>query len=308
MRGELALILRPRAVAEVFGYEQWLLGLAAQAPERVRFIVLDDAEAPAFRQLSAASTDRVVSQRANLDMADALLGLSAAAGNLDTPGGKFRDRFLRMGNALRAGQLEQALGHADAAVELARTHGVWHLAVPVHVAVAAAMLAAGRQADGLARYAAAEAVAQLGTEQEDPALSGLCKKLLLQSRMAHGAGLAGLQQWTRAAAMFEQTVPLAAAEHDAGAVLDCHRLASFCHEQSGDTEHAWQAALLSLAAARELEPSARGASNLASLASALQRLAAERPPEAAKPVLDRLAQLLASTEQTADEAAASSHA
>jgi tetratricopeptide (TPR) repeat protein len=249
-----------------------------------------------------------VSQRAQLDLPAALQELSDAAGNLDTPGGKFRDLFLRMGNALQAGELERALGYADAAAELAKTQALWHLAVPVQVAVATTLLARGRGAEGLERYTRAEEAAEAGTAQADPVLAALCKKLYLQSRLAHGAGLAGMKEWRNAASLFELTVPLAAAENDANAVLDCHRLASFCHEQSGDAERAWQAALSGLAHARQLEPSAREHSTLPSLGEALQRMAAKRPPAATKPVLEQLVQLLETQEPRADRVLASPHA
>jgi uncharacterized protein YaeQ len=101
------------------------------------------------------------------------------------------------------------------------------------------------------------------------------------------------------ATLFEQTVPLAAAAQDGGGMLDCHRLASFCYEQNGDAARAWQAALLSLAAAQQLEPSARESSNLASLAVALRRMAAHHPARSVEPVLEQLAQLLGSKDQPA---------
>ena len=306
--GEIALTLRPREVADVASYEQWLMQLAAAVPGRVRIIVLDDAATPVFTQLAAAGAERIVCQRADLDVPGALIELSDAAGNLATPGGKFRDLFLRMGNALQADDLEGAVRYADAAVEVSRTHALWHLAVPVHCALAAVLLARGCEKEGLARYAEAEAAAQCGSEQADPTLAGLCKKLYLQSRLAHAAGLAGLQRYGEAAASFEQTVPLAAVEGDDAIILDCHRLASFCHEQAGDLERAWQTALLGLSHARELEPNAREYGNFASLAEGLRRMAAGRPERSAKPVLEQLARLSEPNHQAADHASASAPA
>ena len=291
LRTELALVLRPRTVADVANYEGWLCALAAAASEQLRIIVLDDADKPGLRQLSAARSERIVCRRAVLEVPAALLALSDAAGNLDTPGGKFRDLFLRLGNALQMGDLELARQHGDAAVEIATANGLWHLAVPVHVALAASLLASGQRDAGLARYEAARAAAQSGCVQEDPALADLCKKLHLQSRLAHGAGLAGLERWRDAARLFEETLELARAAGEAVVQLDCHRLTSFCHEQVGDAERAWQAGLGGLAHAHTLAPEQREHGNFKALAAALQRMAVKRPERSVRSALEQLTQL-----------------
>lgn len=291
VRGEVALILRPRAIADAASYEGWLLELANAATTRVRVIVLDDVSAPAFPQLATSRSERITCVRANLDLGSALQELSDAAGQLDTPGGQFRDRFVRMSNALMAGELEQAVCHADAAVLVAEANALWHLSVPVHIALASAFLARGRSAEALLRYAAAELAAETGSASGDAALADTCRKLELQSRLAHGAGLAGLREWSKAAALFERILQLSAAASDAAIVLDCRRLASFCYEQAGDTGRAWQLATAALEHARELEPSERERGNFASLADALRRMAATRPADAVRPVLERLERL-----------------
>ena len=291
LRTDLALILRPRAVADLASYQTWVLSLATAAGEQLRIIVLDDADRPGFTQLADAGSERIVCRRAGLTVPDALLELSDAAGNLDTPGGKLRDLFLRTGKALQEGDLERALAHGDAAVELTQAHRLWHLAVPVHVALAANLLAKDRQDEGLARYAAACAAAVSGCEQEDPALAELCKKLHLQSRLAHGAGLAGLRRWQDAAVLFEETLPLTVAAGEGIVQLDCHRLISFCHEQGGDAERAWRAGAAGLAHAHTFDPEQREHGNFKALAEALQRMAASKPARVARPVLDELSEL-----------------
>jgi hypothetical protein len=103
--------------------------------------------------------------------------------------------------------------------------------------------------------------------------------------------LAGLREWSKAAALFERILRLSAAASDAAIVLDCRRLASFCHEQAGDTGRAWQLAVAALEHARELEPSERERGNFASLADALRRMAVTRPADVVRPVLERLDRL-----------------
>lgn len=303
IRSELALILRPSACADAVSYRHWLAGLARAASERVRVIVIDDADAPVLTPLQAEGT-KVAIVRAALDVPGALVELSSAAGRLDTPGGQFRDLFVLMGAALQRGDLDRALVHGDSAVEVANSHGLMHLAVPVHIALGANLLGQQRTDEGLGRYLAAQAAAELGSEQPDTALAGLCRKLLVQSRMAHGAGLAGLRRYREAAPVFEQTAPLAQAEGDQASVLDCHRLASFCYEQASDMEQAWRVAVRGLAAAHELDPVARRLSSFSSLDEALQRMAAARAPGTTRELAEVLDQLRELRRQKPSEARA----
>jgi hypothetical protein len=288
---ELGVILRPKAISDVASFAQWLTELAATAPQQVRTIVLEDADAISLAPLLAARSDRIVCERAALDVPGALIELSDAAGNLDTPGGKFRDQFLRMGKALQDNDCDGALAHGQAAVSVAVEHALFHLAVPVHIALASNLLAQQREADGLSHYAEAEAMAKRGAEQQDQALAALCRKLELQAAMAHGAGLAGIRRWRDAASLFERTSLLAVAAHDETAGLDCQRLSSFCHEQDGNLPRAWQGVRSALQQARELEPNEREQANFDALAQLVQRLAAKQSSEEARPVLQQLAQL-----------------
>jgi tetratricopeptide (TPR) repeat protein len=241
--------------------------------------------------LLAASEPCVVCQRAELDMPGAMIELSNAAGHLDTPGGKFRDLFLRMGAALQAGELARATDYADAALVVAQEHALFHLAVPVNIALGSNLLASKREAEGLARYLDAQSLAQAGSEQADEALANLCKKLHLQVRVAHAAAVAGLGRFSDAASLFEQTVLLSAAAGERVMALDAQRLTSFCHEQAGDKARAWQAALLALEQAEALTTTEREHANFGAFAQAVQRMAAAQPAHVANPVFAQLAAL-----------------
>jgi tetratricopeptide (TPR) repeat protein len=175
--------------------------------------------------------------------------------------------------------------------------------VPVQIALGAKLVAQGREEEGLLRHQDAQAAAERGAQQLDPVLAGVCSKLSVQARMAHGAALVGLRRYTSAAPLFERAAPLAAAQRDLAVAMDCQRLGSFCHEQAGDMELAWQAAVRGLEVARELDARARKQSNFESLGEALQRMAVERPPRSARAVLDLLAQLQSEPPRDAGEAA-----
>jgi hypothetical protein len=291
LKGLLVLVLRPHEVLDVAGYRSWLQQLTQALPAFIRLLVLDEAEHPAYAALASSAPPRIVSVRAALDMPGALQQLSDAAGGLDTPGGQFRDAFVRTGNTLGAGQLDHALTLGAAAVAVAQAHGLWHLAVPVHVALGVALLGAKRGAETLAQYDAAEAAAQRGMTLEDPLTSDVCKTLYLQSRVGHGAALIALGSFSEAAELYEQISPLMAAAGDLPGWLDCQRLASFCHERAGAHDRAWQTGMQGLEVARSMTESARATSSLPYLADALRRVSVNMHEGAAKQLERELAAL-----------------
>jgi hypothetical protein len=288
----LVLVLRPREVSDSAAYTAWLQRFALEAPAFVRVLLLDAAEHPAHAQLSAAAPEKLRSVAAALDLARALEQLSDEAGGLDTPGGQFRGLFVRLGNALSQADLSRALALGSQAVELARAHALWHLAVPVQVALGAALAGEGRAQEALAQYVAAETDAQCGMAQADATASAICKTLYLQSRLAHGAALIGFGSMREAATSFEESAALAAADGAHVNELDAHRLASFCHEQAGASERAWQSALAGLAVAHQITPSERENTSLPYLGAALLRLVVGRSDHSATRLDRELAQLL----------------
>jgi hypothetical protein len=72
-------------------------------------------------------------------------------------------------------------------------------------------------------------------------------------------------------------VPIAEAAKDARTVVDCWRLASYCHEQSGALEEAWEAGLAGFRVGRGLDAEAKQTSSLSYLAEGLMRLTSKRP-------------------------------
>ncbi|HEY2735235.1 MAG TPA: hypothetical protein VGI70_14665 [Polyangiales bacterium] len=154
--GLLVLVLRPSGVSDREAYRAWLHALSIALPREVRTIILDDARNPAFIQLCANEHAQVRTALAALDMPRALEELSRDAGHLDTPGGQFRDLFVRLGNALAKPDLASALALGDAALALTREQSLWHLSVPVHFALASGLLAHARAPEAVAHYRAAK--------------------------------------------------------------------------------------------------------------------------------------------------------
>jgi hypothetical protein len=292
----LVLVLRPEAVSDPDAYQLWLYRWAIEAPGVQRALVLDDATRPGYRALCQSDSKRVWATEAALDMPSALQELSQAAGNLDTPGGQYRDLFVKMGNALGKQDLAGALSHGDLMLGIAAAQGWFHLAVPVHLALGGALAGAGRFQEAIARYLAAEASAAEGEEKGADELKKTCKVLRMQSRLGRGSALIAGKAWTMAAELYEQTAPMAAELGDQRATLDCHRLASFSYEQGGQPDKAWEAGLPGLQVAREMDEETRQTSSFPYLGEGLMRLCKSGPRKALASRTEREIVLIAGTE------------
>lgn len=274
MTGHFAAVLRSGSVSDAGAYQLWLQRFVAAAPPNVRAIVLDDAKAPALAPLVQAEPIRVVAKPLALDMPGARLELSREAGGLDTPGGKFRHLFVKLGNALGEQKLPEALALGQAALTLAAAQGWWHLMVPVHCALAAGLAGAERLADAVNQYQAAEAAALRGQTEAPEEARPVCKTLRLQARLGTGSALIAGSAWTRAAQHYRETAPLAAEAGDQRALLDCHRLASFCEEQAGNRETALKDGMAGLEVAKQMDAETRATSSFPYLGEGLLRVAA----------------------------------
>jgi len=269
--GLLALYLTPADLPDVGAFCAWLDLVARNAlPKlpKLRFVLRDDRRSPALAPLAQALPKLVVAIPADLDMPAARLEISENAGNLDKPGGQFRHEFVQMTNALGKPDLSAADQHARAALDMTAAQG-WHaLAIPIHLAMGAALAGAGKTEEANRRYVNAEASAVAGEQAGDP----VCAKLRVQARMCRGSLLIHAGAWQMAAALYAETLPLAKAVGDPGMVIDCHRLASFCLEQAKQLQPAWQHGVDGLAYARAVERRLLTTTTLAYLGSGLERL------------------------------------
>jgi hypothetical protein len=268
----LAMVLRPSAVANVAAYRQWLQKLLSTSAGHVRFVVLDSAEAPELRVVAETEPARAKSRRPPLDMPGALEALSRDAGNLDTPGGQYRDLFVRLGSQLAKHDLARATQLGAAALAIAAAQGWFHLAVPIHFALAAGFSSAARFVDSLACYKSAEQAALRGESEGAEDARPACRTLRLHARLGQGSILVAAGAWDAAARHYEETAPLAAEYGDARTELDCHRLASFAHERAGRGDRAFQVGLNGLGVARTMDPELLTSSTFPYLGLALLHL------------------------------------
>lgn len=235
---------------------------------KLRLLLRDDRKCPALAKLAQALPELVVATPADLDLAAAYLELSESAGNLDQPGGQYRHAFVQMGSALGRQDLVAADEHGKAALAVAAAQG-WHsLAIPIHLAMGAALAGVGQAEEANRRYFEAEKAAVAGEQGGDP----VCAKLRVQVRMCRGSLLIHAGAWQMAGALYAETIPLARAVEDAGMIIDCYRLAAFCQEQAKQYQAAWQHGVEGLAYARTVDKAVLRSTQLAYLGLGLERL------------------------------------
>lgn len=272
IQSRLVLVLRPKLIEQVPPYRHWLCNIAQEATEQVRILLFDNALTPGFETLSSEEKQRIWIQEPELDMASALEELSVAGGNLDQPGGQYRHLFVKLTNALKEQDLTTALTLGDKAVKLAAAQSWYYLAVPVHMALAGGLTNTGQHQDAVARYQAAEAAAAQGETDGLEEARASCPQLRLQARMGCGSAFIAAGEWEHAALQFSETAPLAAEQGNMRAELDCHRLASFCYEQIGDQDKAFQAGGEGVQVARKMDKETLQTSTFAYLGEAMMRL------------------------------------
>lgn len=270
--GMVGAWLDPEQVGDEGLYSVWLQRLAQVAPAGCRFVVLDDAGHPALEALASAEPERVRTEVADLDMPGALEEISQQNGDLETPGGLYRHLFLQLSNAAKAQDVARATALADRAAALAEEQKWPALAAAAHMVLGGVLASQDPQA-ARARYLRAEDLAEKGEAEGD----AQCGNVRLHARMASGSVLIATGAFSEAATWYRETVPIAEALKDARSVIDCWRLASYCHEQSGAPEAAWDAGLAGFGVGRTLDAETKKTTSLAFLAEGLMRLTSKRP-------------------------------
>lgn len=274
----LVLVLIPSEIEDDKEYAQWLAQAAILAgpTPRLRFLVLmprGEAEAIAQSVVDRAQ-GRARVETPDLNMPAALEALSRQAGELGSPGGRFRHLFVQLTNALGAGDLTQAERLASSALAVTQAQGWPSLAVAVHFALGGGALAAGRPQDAIPRYQAALDAAR--TAVKAGAAEG--SSLELRSQLAIASAQLRSGDYGTAAATYEHAAPLATAQSDLRMQLECWRMASFCHEAAGSPQRAWEHAQRALAVGQSMDTETRATSTLPYLGAALERLSKESLP------------------------------
>ncbi|WNG30410.1 hypothetical protein F0U62_45175 [Cystobacter fuscus] len=269
----LAVVLIPAGGTDAGAWLQWLRRTVEKADfPQVRLVVLEDARGLGLEPLAELFPERVVTIPARLDMARAMEELSREAGHLDTPGGKFRELFVRMGNAATKGNVGTVETLGAQAVSVAADNELHSLEVTARFVMGAALLGAQRPQEALEHYRQAEAAAERSEAKGEP--EG--RLLRLKARLAQGAAWVTAEEHAPAAALYEQTAPLARALKDARMELECWRMASWCCEVRKEWERAWAHGQRAWEVGQTLDAQTRETSTLPYVAEALVRLSQER--------------------------------
>jgi hypothetical protein len=289
---QLVIVLWPAKVLDVPAYNAWLRRLVRVVPDRVRIIAPDRTEAPVLDPFVEQAGERVLSIRADLDMAGAAEELAAAAPGGDEPGGKFRAAFVGMGAAFGRGQLDRAREHAQRARTIAETtEGFGHLEIALAFAFASGLLGAGEHAEAIAEFGRAE----LRAAKAEAAGEAWASGLRLRAAMGQGSALVAARAWVEAAARWISAAKLARDGEDAHAELDCLRMAAWSHEQGGRLDDAWAVGLAGLDRATELPEQVRAESTLPWLGELMLRLTESGPRSDERgSIVRRLGELLGS--------------
>jgi tetratricopeptide (TPR) repeat protein len=272
----LAIVLVPKEIRDPAAWARWLAGLVAgQSPPVVRFLVVDDADAPALTPLAQANPQRIVTQSPEFDTTQMYRELLRAAGG-SGPGAAFRDQYVGMLLASKTGNVAAALAAGAAAVGVAGAAGWSHLQAAAQLGLSGVLGAAGKPAEALAGYRQAATFAEAAVKAGDP--TGPI--LLVQSRMAEGSALFAQENYAEAAAVYEKAAPQATDANDHLLAMENWRMAATCHEQTGDFAKAWTCGENALKSAALVDPEMRPNTTLPFAGRGLLRLTSR--PEFAK--------------------------
>ncbi|EPX64762.1 hypothetical protein D187_000184 [Cystobacter fuscus DSM 2262] len=265
----LVLVLLPEGGMPAQAWEQWVERVVRRAHEpNVRLVCIDSREAPILTEVARTQAHRVRTCVADLDMGAALEEVSTAAGRLDTPYGRYRHLYVQLGRALAAKELGRAERLAGEAAALAHQQKWGHLLVASWFALGAGYLAMGKPVEAIRTYwQAEEAALEAQARGESSALA-----LRLKVRLALGAALVSAAVYERGATVYEETAPLAEQLQDTRMLLECWRMAAYCHELARATDASWRCSIEGLKVAQRMDDETRRSSTLGYLGEGLLRL------------------------------------
>jgi hypothetical protein len=275
--------LSPDEVKDTSAYQAWLQRLAHACPEQVRVVVLEDAAAPFCEVLAKSEPTRIETISCNLGMQGAFEAMASNA-NDGSPGANFRELLVRIGGRAKEGDVASASSLARAATDLALTMQCPHLAAGVQMLLASVHASVQQPIEALTCYAEVDRLGQathaIGDHDQASAASELRGdvakvyglRLRRDARLGQGAVLIGQQAWRHAGTVYVEAASLSKALQEPLAELDGLRLASFCHEQQGKREDAWQCGMAGLEVGAGMDEETRRGSTLGYLGESMLRM------------------------------------
>ena len=271
----LIVVVLPTDISQEGDWSAWLDCLVTQGlPENIRFMVFDDSRAPALDSLTERHPALVRTMAPELDMPGALDSLARQVGGTGPPD-IFRRMFVGMGTAAMRGNVLGALALGGFALTVARRQGWTQQVAVIHMALGTLLLGAGRTPEALVAFRAGGKASLASRDQGDPG-SG---KVVLQAKLAEAGALIQEGEYDNAAGAYEEAVSINTSQQEGDPVLllESHRMAAYCHEQSGRTEEAWQHLASTLDAAEEVPEAQRIDTTLPFVVQAFTRLWTDYP-------------------------------
>jgi hypothetical protein len=271
---QLALVILPPPLADGTDWARFVAKLATcLANSEIRAIVIDRLDAPVLDTAAESSPAVIASVPAKLDMPGAIREVSARAGKLDAPAGKFRQAYTAMLDAIGKHDMAAALRWGEVASLVARAQGWWHLLVGVGFCLGTGYLDAKRPTDAAQWFRRAEEplngpVPPLGASDEPMLVS----TLRLRCRLGLGAACYFAGAFEQTAIVYGGAAEIAHAMGDKLAELDARRMQSHCLERAGKLDDAWTRGLEGVAVGAELSSDDRKLSTLPYLGRALLQL------------------------------------
>jgi hypothetical protein len=271
---QLALVILPPPLEGAADWARFVgrLALRLRASE-VRAIVVDSIDAPVLQPAVDVAPLAFASVPANLDMPAAVREVSAQAGKLDEPAGKFRHAYVAMLDAIGKHDMTSAQRFGADASLVARAQGWWHLLVGVGFCLGTGFLDAKRATESAQWFRRAEEplngpLPALGASDE-PAL---VESLRMRCRLGLAAACYFGGAFEQSAIVYGGAAEIAHGLGDRLAELDCRRMQSHCYEQAGKLDDAWARGIEGLGVGAQLSADERKMSTLPYLGRALLQL------------------------------------
>lgn len=267
----LAVVLTPSQIDDAVAWQGWLLRLIQHPiPERVRFLVLDHAEAPILDPLCEMEPALIMTDHPDLDMAGAMEEIAQSA-NDGSPEGRFRELLAALNKAASEGNTALAEEISGAAIDLTRNQEWWDMECTVYMIMGGVQLADNNPRQALDYYQKSGQVAQK-LDEGHPSRA----MLRLQSRLAEGSVWFQMEAYPRAADIYEAAVPLAEAAENEFLKIEAWRMAGTCYEQSNQIAEAWLCHGEALDTGEELDEDERLNSTLSYTGASLLNLTNHR--------------------------------
>ena len=265
----LAIILVPKEIRDSAAWSRWLGGIAsAETPPVIRYLVIDEAESPPPCAWRKRIPSAILTQTPEFDTTQMYRELLQAAGG-SGPGAAFRDQYVGMLLASKAGNVAAAVAAGTAAIGAAGAAGWSHLQAAAQLGLSGVLGAAGKPAEALAGYRQAITFAEAAVESGGP------HRAHPRRPVADGRGerLFAEEKYAEAAAVYEKAGTQATDANDHLLAMENWRMAAACHEQTGQIEKAWVCGEEALKSAALLDPAVRPDTTLPFAGRGLLRLA-----------------------------------